>query len=80
MWKEEPLTLSTSEPEPDISVVRGTEADFLAAHPTTAGTYLAACVFYATLVGRTPVGLGATGGLSPADAAALQAVAAASIP
>jgi hypothetical protein len=26
-------------------------------HPTAAGTYLAACVFYATLVGRTPAGL-----------------------
>ena len=36
MWKEEPLTLADSEPEPDISVVRGSEADFVAAHPTTA--------------------------------------------
>jgi hypothetical protein len=26
-------------------------------HPTAAGTYLATCVFYATLTGRTPVGL-----------------------
>src|SRR5437773_11850943 len=34
VWKEEPLTLAASEPEPDISVVRGTEADFLATHPT----------------------------------------------
>src|SRR5258707_13251819 len=25
VWKEEPLTLSDSEPEPDISVIRGTE-------------------------------------------------------
>ncbi len=36
VWKEEPLTTSDSEPEPDISVVRGAEADFVAAHPTTA--------------------------------------------
>jgi Uma2 family endonuclease len=36
VWKEEPLGFSDSEPEPDISVVRGTEADFLATHPTTA--------------------------------------------
>ena len=36
VWKEEPLTLADSEPEPDISVVRGAEADFVAAHPTTA--------------------------------------------
>src|SRR2546426_3707655 len=36
VWKEEPLTLSDSEPEPDISVTRGRESDFTAAHPTTA--------------------------------------------
>lgn len=36
VWKEEPLTLVDSEPEPDISVTRGTEKDFAAAHPTTA--------------------------------------------
>src|SRR2546425_6527896 len=30
VWKEEPLALADSEPEPDISVVRGTEADVLA--------------------------------------------------
>jgi Uma2 family endonuclease len=33
---EAPLTLADSEPEPDVSVVQGTEADFLRAHPTTA--------------------------------------------
>ncbi|SPE55452.1 conserved hypothetical protein [Verrucomicrobia bacterium] len=33
---EEPLTLADSEPEPDIAVVRGVEADFFKAHPTTA--------------------------------------------
>ena len=36
VWKEEPLTLSDSEPEPDISVTRGQESDFATAHPSTA--------------------------------------------
>ncbi len=34
--REDPLTLVDSEPEPDISVVRGVESDFLEEHPTTA--------------------------------------------
>jgi Uma2 family endonuclease len=36
VWKEEPLTLADSEPEPDISVTPGQESDFSSAHPTTA--------------------------------------------
>src|SRR5688572_25529679 len=28
VWKEEPLTLADSEPEPDLSVTRGDESDF----------------------------------------------------
>lgn len=36
VWKEEPLTLSDSEPEPDISVTRGSERDFTTSHPITA--------------------------------------------
>ena len=36
VWKEEPLTFLDSEPEPDVSVVRGRESDFADAHPTTA--------------------------------------------
>ncbi len=36
VWKEEPLTLADSEPEPDISITLGHESDFAAAHPTTA--------------------------------------------
>jgi Uma2 family endonuclease len=36
VWKEEPLTLADSEPEPDISVTRGTETDFSRSHPSTA--------------------------------------------
>src|SRR5258705_11804860 len=36
VWKEEPLTFSDSEPEPDVSVTRGELRDFGVAHPTTA--------------------------------------------
>ena len=36
VWKEEPLTCVDSEPEPDISVTRGSESDFAVAHPSTA--------------------------------------------
>ncbi len=34
--KEDPLTLADSEPEPDISIVKGKPQDFKNAHPTTA--------------------------------------------
>ena len=44
-------------------------------HPTLAGTYLAACTFYAALHGETPVGGSYTAGLSDADARFLQQVA-----
>lgn len=44
-------------------------------HPTLAGTYLAACTFYAALHGETPVGGTYTAGLSDADARFLQQVA-----
>jgi Uma2 family endonuclease len=36
VWKQEPLTLADSEPEPDISVTRGHKRDFASAHPGTA--------------------------------------------
>jgi Uma2 family endonuclease len=36
VWQEQPLTFADSEPEPDISVIRGGERDFMEAHPTTA--------------------------------------------
>src|SRR5437867_201552 len=49
VWKEEPLTLSDSEPEPDISVTRGTEGDFTTAHPTTAELAVEVAVSSATL-------------------------------
>ena len=34
--KEDPLTLANSEPEPDLSIVRGKPADFRDAHPDSA--------------------------------------------
>jgi len=34
--REDPLTLADSEPEPDITVVKGSREDFLQAHPKTA--------------------------------------------
>ena len=43
-------------------------------HPSLMGTYLAACVFYGTLVGRTPVGL-PTEAIPAVAATALQQVA-----
>ena len=42
-------------------------------HPTVAGSYLAACVFFAALFGRSPVGVGGgVEGVSAADAKRLQ--------
>ena len=49
VWKEEPLTLSDSEPEPDISVTRGGERDFTSAHPATAELVVEVAVSGATL-------------------------------
>jgi hypothetical protein len=46
-----------------------------AVHPGRAGAYLIACVFYVTLVGRTPVGSSYSAGLAPPVAAVLQAIA-----
>jgi len=45
-------------------------------HPTTAGTYLAACVFYATIFHQSPRGLAYRADLSAVDAAMLQTIAA----
>ena len=49
VWKEEPLTLLNSEPEPDILVTRGRESDFAAAHPTTAELVVEVAVSSPTL-------------------------------
>ncbi|MCC6661521.1 MAG: hypothetical protein IT437_11615 [Phycisphaerales bacterium] len=44
-------------------------------HPTLAGSYLAACVLFATLFGESPVGTPAPDGIPPGDAQLLQAAA-----
>lgn len=41
-------------------------------HPSVAGSYLSACVFYASIFHRTPVGNSYIGGLSAADAKKIQ--------
>jgi hypothetical protein len=46
-----------------------------AVHPGRIGAYLIACVFYAALLERSPVGSRYTAGLEPAVAAALQGIA-----
>jgi hypothetical protein len=45
-------------------------------HPTTQGTYLAACVFYAAIFHQSPEGLAYTDGLSKDIAGTLQTIAA----
>ena len=44
-------------------------------HPSLAGTYLATCTVYASLFGKSPVGLSYTAGLDEGTARHLQAVA-----
>jgi len=44
-------------------------------HPSLAGTYLAACMFYAAFYQQSPIGLPYTADLSHADATILQRVA-----
>ena len=41
---EQPLTLSDSEPEPDLAVVAGDIDDFIDGHPTTAEMIIEVCV------------------------------------
>jgi hypothetical protein len=43
-------------------------------HPTTTGTYLAACVFYASLFRKSPVGIPYTADLADGTAQAMQAL------
>lgn len=47
--REDPLTLKDSEPEPDIAVVRGSESDFVRAHPGTAELVVEVAVSSAVL-------------------------------
>jgi uncharacterized protein DUF4886 len=48
-------------------------------HPTAAGTYLAACVFYATIFRESPTGASYHAGLPADEAAKIQEVAAAAV-
>lgn len=58
-----------AEPKPVLHAADGR-------HPSRTGTYLTACVFYAVLYGKSPVGLpGKPGGLGDEEAKKLQAVA-----
>jgi Uma2 family endonuclease len=43
-WQKEPLTLRDSEPEPDISIVRGSDDDYDEVHPTTASLVIEVAV------------------------------------
>src|SRR6266446_6316289 len=42
--REDPITLSDSEPEPDVTVVRGSETDFAKSHPSTAALVIEVAV------------------------------------
>lgn len=44
-------------------------------HPSMQGTYLAACVFFSSLTGKSPVGLSYTAGLDSEEAQVLQRIA-----
>jgi Uma2 family endonuclease len=41
---EQPITCNDSEPEPDVSIVQGTEEDFWDEHPRTAELVIEVCV------------------------------------
>jgi Uma2 family endonuclease len=47
--REDPITLADSEPEPDISIVRGDVHDFRTVHPTTAELVIEVAVSSPTL-------------------------------
>jgi len=42
--QEQPITCNDSEPEPNLSVIRGSIEDFCTAHPTTAEIVVEVCV------------------------------------
>ncbi len=44
IWQEQPITCEDSEPEPDLSVIRGDEDDFRTEHPRTAELVIEVCV------------------------------------
>jgi len=60
------------------SIANGDPIELFAAdqsHPSLAGSYLAACTFYAAIFQKSPLGINYNAGLSPADAAYLQEIA-----
>ncbi len=59
---------------PDIELYQPDES-----HPSVAGTYLAACVFYCTIFRESCVGTSFTSSLQPDTAAILQAIASATV-
>lgn len=75
-WVYEDMILSGDDPGSSTSRFAQLYSDD-GSHPSALGSYLAACVFYATLTGASPEGLSALGGLSDEDAAWAQYVAAA---
>jgi Uma2 family endonuclease len=49
VWQEQPLTFADSEPEPNVSVVRGGERDFKELHPGTAELVVEVAISSASL-------------------------------
>jgi hypothetical protein len=65
-------TVRTEDPRMDLWQADGS-------HPSEAGTYLAACVFYAAIFGQSPEGSTYTAGLPAVTAALLQRTAGATV-
>lgn len=65
-------TVRAEHPEIDLYVADGS-------HPTMAGTYLAACVFYTTLFHESCMAATFNGGLDPATAATLRSIASSTV-
>jgi len=64
------------------SITNGDPIDLFAAdasHPSLAGSYLAACTFYAAIFQKSPVGITYNAGLTPDDALYLQQLAEATV-
>jgi len=61
--REQPLTFTDSEPEPDVAVVRGTRADYFTAHPHNAALVVEVCVS-STALDRIKLGVYAEAGVA----------------
>ena len=44
VWQEQPITCGDSEPEPDLSIIRGQEEDYSTEHPRTAELLIEVCL------------------------------------